>query len=147
MGRRDFSVRRVPARHLSATEENEMTLMNWINENPSTAFAVASGLVGWLYHKARGQKADDLWETALKLGKQVLPKLMQDAKLYDDAYVRAEIRKAILAGLARLKLPENKLTLALVDEAVEHVHGELAEQVMKYHLDQYIKVSEKTVAL
>jgi hypothetical protein len=126
----------------AATEENEMTLANWINENPSTAFAIVSAVGGWLYHKARGDKTDSIKETALKIGKQVLPRLMQDARLYDDEYVRREIRKAIVAGLGRLKftLPDS-----LIDEAVERIHGELAEQVMKHNLQQYINVSEKTV--
>lgn len=123
-----------------------MSLVNWISSNPDAALAVVTTFGAWLYNKARGRKADDLWDTVLKLGKQVLPKLMQDAKLYDDAYVNEQIRKAILAGLARLKVPENKLTLALVDEAVEHIHGELAEMVMRYNLDRYIEVSSKTIA-
>jgi hypothetical protein len=109
----------------AATEEIEMSIVNWATENPKDALFVVSAIAGWLYHKARGEKADDLWETALKLGKQVLPKLMQDARLYDDAYVNAQIRKTIVAGLARLNL---KLPDALIDEAVEHIHGELAEQ-------------------
>jgi hypothetical protein len=118
-------------------------MMNWITHNPDAAFAIVTTIGAWLYHKARGQKADDLWDTAMKLGKQVLPKLMQDARLYDDAYVNAEIRKAIVAGLSRLKL---KLPDALIDEAVEHIHGELAEQVMAHNLGRYIEVSSKTVA-
>jgi hypothetical protein len=120
-----------------------MSIVNWATENPKDALFVVSAIAGWLYHKARGEKADDLWETALKLGKQVLPKLMQDARLYDDAYVNAQIRKTIVAGLARLNL---KLPDALIDEAVEHIHGELAEQVMAHNLGRYIEVSSKTVA-
>jgi hypothetical protein len=120
-----------------------MSIVNWASENPKDALFIVSAVVGWLYHKARGQKSDDLWDTAMKLGKQVLPKLMQDARLYDDAYVNAEIRKAIVAGLSRLKL---KLPDSLIDEAVEHIHGELAEQVMAHNLGKYIEVSSKTVA-
>jgi hypothetical protein len=125
----------------ATTEEIEMSIVNWATENPKDALFVVSAIAGWVYHKARGEKADDLWETALKLGKQVLPKLMQDARLYDDAYVNAQIRKTIVAGLARLSL---KLPDALIDEAVEHIHGELAEKLTAYHLDEFIKVQKQT---
>lgn len=118
-----------------------MSIVNWATENPKDAVFVVSAIVGWLYHKAKGDKTDSIKETAMKLGKQVLPRLMQDARLYDDAHVKSEIRKAIVAGLERLKL---KLPDLLIDEAVEHIHGELAEQVMAHNLGRYIEVSSKT---
>jgi hypothetical protein len=126
---------------LSATEEEVMSIVNWATENPKDAIMIVGAVVGYLWNKAHGRKTDDIWDTALKLGKQVLPQLLKDARIYDDAYVNGEIRKYIVAGLARVKLtmPEK-----LIDEAVEHIHGELAEQLMKHNLDEFIKVQSKT---
>lgn len=119
-------------------------MINFVAHNWDTIATVVTLVGGYLYNKARGRKTDDIWDTALKIGKQVLPRLLKDAKLYDDAYVNAEIRKYIVAGLTRVKLT---LPDALIDEAVEHIHGELAEMAMKYNLDRYIEVSSGTAAM
>lgn len=121
-----------------------MMLADWIASNPDAAAAAIVTVGGFIYRKVTGKKTEDLKTTVMKIGRQVLPQLLQDAKLYDDAYVNERIRRTILAGLARLKVPESKFILALVDEAVEHIHGELAAQVVDYHLGKFIKVQSKT---
>lgn len=121
-----------------------MMLADWIASNPDAAAAALVTVGGFIYRKITGKKTEDLKTTVMKIGRQVLPKLLQDAQLYDDAYVNERIRRTILAGLARLKVPESKLILALVDEAVEHLHGELAELLMNHNLGEFIKVQSRT---
>lgn len=122
-----------------------MTLLNWISSNPDAAIGIVTTVLAYAWNKARGKKTDDLWDTLLKLGQQVIPKLLADSRIYNDAWVNGEIKKAIVAGLGRLKVPLNSATEPLVDEAVEHIHGELAAKLTEYNLGKFIKVQEKTV--
>jgi hypothetical protein len=130
-----------------STEEKQMNLLNFIVKNPDLVSLVVGTAVALVWHKGKKQTESDRWDVLLQLGRQLLPKLLKDARLYDDAYVRSKLREYMVDGLTRLKVPMNPIISDLVDEAVEHVHGELAQMVMKYNLDQYIKVSEKTVEL
>ncbi len=121
-----------------------MKTVDFVTNNWDSIIAVVTVIGGWAWKKAHGQKADDLWDTLLQLGRQALPGLLRDAKLYDDAHVRETISKTIWAGLTRLKVPKNTATLKMVDEAMEHIVGELAAKVMDHNLGEFIKVQGKT---
>lgn len=121
-----------------------MSLVNWITSNPDAAVAIVGGVVTFIWNKARGKKTDDLWDTLLQLGRQAFPKLLRDAHLFDDAYVRARLNAAIWQGLERLKVKRSKLVEGLVDEVVEHLVGELASKVIDLGLSEYIKTSKET---
>lgn len=121
-----------------------MTGFDFIANNWDSLTAAGLVVGGWLWKKAHHQKTESLSDQLLKLGRQVLPKLIRDGKLYDDAYVNAEIRKTILAGLGRLNIPLNKTVTVLVDKAVEHIHDELAQQLFSAHLDDFIEKQQGT---
>ncbi len=113
-----------------------MTITDFITNNPDLVTLVVGTVTGIIWKKGKLNQTENLWETLLLVGRQAFTKLLQDKRLYDDAYVREVISKTIWAGLTRLNVPKNSSTMKLVDEAVEHVHGELAEMVMAYHLGQ-----------
>lgn len=124
-----------------------MSLVDWISSNPDTAVTIVGGVAAYLWNKARGRKTDDLWDTAVKLGHQAVAGLLKDPNLYDDAYVRAKLNSSIWAGLSRLGVKLNPVLEKLVDEVVEHVKGELAEQLWKHNLDGFIRVQTQTAAI
>jgi hypothetical protein len=121
-----------------------MSLVNFITANPDLVGLIVTTIGGLLWHRGQKTKENDYWETFMKIGRQILPRLLQDKRIYNDAWVREELTSAIFAGLARLKIPRNTLTESLVAEAVEHLHGELAELLTTHHLDEFIKVQGKT---
>lgn len=123
-----------------------MSLVNFITANPDLVTLVVGTVVGLVWRKDKQTKQSDRWDLLLQLGRQLLPKLLADARLYDDAYVRSKLREYMVDGLTRLKVPMNPIISDLVDEAVEHIHGELAGLVMQHNLGRYIEVSSKTVA-
>lgn len=123
-----------------------MKALDFAISNWDTISTVGVLLGGWLWHKARHEKTESLQEMLLKLGRQALPVLVKDARLYDDAYVNGQIRKAIVAGLGRINVKITPATSALVDLAVEHVHDELASQLTEAHLGEFVKVQSKTLA-
>jgi len=117
-----------------------MTILNFIENNPDLVTLIVGAITGLVYKRGKGVKLDDLWETLLQVGRQAFPVLMRDAKLYDDTHVREVITKTIWAGLTRLGVDKGNPTVSkLIDEAVEHIHGELAAMVLKYHLSQLEK--------
>ncbi len=125
-----------------------MSLVTAALDNPDVAALITAGasyLGRILWKKGKKAQIDDLWETLLQVGRQAFPVLWKSARLYDDAYVRETISKTIWAGLTRLSIPKNETTMKLVDEAVEHVVGELAAMVMKYHLGQLEKPLKATL--
>lgn len=119
-----------------------MTIVDFITNNPDLVTVVVGAVTGLIWKRGKGIKMDDLWETLLQVGRQAFPHLLRSAKLYDDAHVREVISKTIWAGLTRLGVPKNEAVMKLVDEAVEHVVGELAQKVLEYHFGQL-----KTVAI
>lgn len=121
-----------------------MNALNFIKDNPDLVTLVIGTVVGLVWRKDKKAKESDRWDLLLQLGRQLLPKLLADVRLYDDAYVRAKLREYMVNGLTRLKVPMNPIISDLVDEAVEYVHGELAEKLISSGLDQFIKVQSKT---
>jgi hypothetical protein len=124
-----------------------MSLINTIANNPDFAAVVTAGLgyVGrLLWKKGKDAQINDLWDTLLQLGRQAFPLLLRDKRLYDDAHVRETVSKAIWSGLTRLSVPKNATTMKLVDEAVEHVVGELAAKVVEYHFSRLVPKLEET---
>lgn len=124
-----------------------MSLINIVVTHWDDITAVGLLVGGWLWKKAHHEKTESVKDMALKLGRQVLPKIIADKRMFDDAYVNATVRKGILAGLARLNIPVTKTTTVLVDFAVEHIHDELAQQLTEYGLSEFIKVQGGTLDL
>jgi hypothetical protein len=125
-----------------------MSLIGNLASNPDVAVLVTAvvGAIGKaIWNKGKKSKEDDLWETLLRIGKQAFPILLKDKRLYDDAHVRETISKTIWSGLTRLSIPKNEIVMRLVDEAVEHIVGELAEKVMDYHLGRLEKPLKDTL--
>jgi hypothetical protein len=122
-----------------------MTILNFIENNPDLVTLLVGTIGGFIWKRGKNTKSNDLWETLLKLGRQAFPLLLKDKRLYDDAYVRETISKTIWAGLTRLKVPKTDATMALVDEVMEHIVGELAEKVMDYHLGRLEKPLKDTL--
>jgi hypothetical protein len=121
-----------------------MNLANFVMNNWDSILAVG-GLLGlWKHGKTKAIGREDLWDTLLQLGRQSFTALLHDKGLYNDAYVRDFIEKAIWKGLDRLKVPHSKLVETFVAEAVEHVKGELAAMVFKYHASQLAKPLQAT---
>lgn len=121
-----------------------MNLLSFVKENPDLVTLLVGSVVGVFWKKGKSVKAADMWELLLKLGYQEFPKLYKSARLYDDVYVREQITKAIWAGLNRLSMPKNAATMALVDEAVEHIHGELAQKLFDFHVGNLKTPLEET---
>jgi hypothetical protein len=132
---------------LFATTEEIMSVLNLAVQHWDDIAAVTTLVGGWLWNKAHHRKTESLKDMLLSLGRQVVPKLLADARLYDDAWVRSRLRDYMVDGLTRLKVPMTPTVSGLVDEAVEHIHGELAEKLTAYHLDEFIKVQGKTAEL
>lgn len=108
-----------------------MNVVNFITGNWD-AIATVGGLVGGLiWHRGKKATEADRWELVEKLAKQALPRLLKDPRINDDAHVRRVIAMAIWAGLERLGIKKTSALSKLVDEAVEHAVGELAEQIWK----------------
>lgn len=120
-----------------------MSLGNWIANNPDAVGVIVTVIGGYLWKRASGQKTEDIWETLQDLAMAELPNLLNDPHV--TAVAHARIRRAILAGLARLNIKRSKLVDKLVDEAVEWGCARLAEKIMERSLDRFIKTSEKTV--
>lgn len=124
-----------------------MSLGSWIASNPEAATLIVSTVVGYVWNKARGKKQDDLWDTAVGLGRQVLPAIIKEGRLYDDEYVLRRINGAIWAGLDRLGVKHSKMLDSLVAEVAEHVKAELAERLFNAHLSDFIKVQNQTAGM
>lgn len=108
-----------------------MSVLNFIGNNLD-AIALGAGLVGgWLGITKKKTIEEDRWELVAKLAKQALPRLLKDPRLNDDAHVRRVIAGAIWAGLDRLRIKRTTALAKLVDEAVEHAVGELAEEIWR----------------
>ena len=116
-----------------------MEIVNALLNHPDTVALILGTLGGLIWHRGKKSAADDLRDTLLKVGRQAFTKLLTDPRLYDDAYVREQISKAIWAGLTRMGVKKTPGVMKLVDEAVEVIHGELAEKVMDYHLSKLQK--------
>lgn len=122
-----------------------MSLVNLALQHWDDISAVGLLVGGWLWNKAHHKKTESFKDMALKFGRQVLPRIIADRRMFDDAYVNAQLRKAILAGMSRLKIPETATTLVLVDRAVETIHDELAQQLIAHGLAEFIKVQGGTL--
>jgi hypothetical protein len=121
-----------------------MNLLNFAAQHWDDITAAGALITGLLWHRGKKLRLDDLWDTLMQLGRQVLPKLLNDPHLYDDAYVRAKLNTAIWAGLERLKVPHSQTVEKLVDEVVEHLHGELAEKLWNANLGAAVDKLQKT---
>jgi len=88
------------------------------------------GLLG-IYKHGQNKKTelDDLWDTLLAFGRQAFVRLLEHPKLTDDEFVRQYIARTIWMGLERLKVKRTKTVEGYVQDAVEHIHGELAQRV------------------
>jgi hypothetical protein len=124
-----------------------MNALNFVVNNWDAVALIAGTLYGLVHHTNKKQTASDRWDVLLALGRQLVPKLLADARLYDDQYVRSKLRQYMIDGLTRLKVPMTPKISDLVDEAVEHIHGELAEKLTEYHLGEFIKVQGKTAEI
>ncbi len=111
-----------------------MNLLTFVQNNPDLVTLVVGAVGGLIWKRGKDTKASDLWDTLMKLAYQSFPRLYNDKRLYDDVYVREQITKTIWSGLTRLGIPKNAAVSALVDEVVEHAHGELAEKVFAFHV-------------
>lgn len=121
-----------------------MSLASLIANHIDDILMVGTALAGAIWHRGKKLELKDLAATAEKLGRQILPKLLKDANLYDDAYVRAKLNAAIWDGLERLKIKRSKALDRLVDLAVEHLHAELAERLWSMHFDRIAGTLEQT---
>src|SRR5689334_21533865 len=111
-----------------------MNVLNFITNNWD-AIVTRGGLVGRLvWHRGKQTKLSDLWDTLLKLGHQALPALLSDPRLFDDPYVRERIKDAKWRGLELLGAKKTPTITKLVDEAAEHIKGELAEHLWKMQM-------------
>lgn len=108
-----------------------MNLVNFVISNWDTIAAGASVVGGYIWHRGKKTQEEDRWELVEKLAKQALPKLLKDSRITDDVYVRRVIGGAIWAGLDRLGIKKSTALVKLVNEAVEHAVGELAEAIWK----------------
>lgn len=122
-----------------------MSIITFAAEHWDDIAAVGGIVATLLWRRGKKLSLDDLWDTAEKIGLQVLPKLLADPHLHDDVYVRLKINGAIWAGLERLGVKHSKTIDKLVDEVTEHVKGDLAAKLMDQLLGKYIDVSKQTV--
>jgi hypothetical protein len=121
-----------------------MSLIDFASNHYDDLIAAGGLIVGLIWHRGKQVKLSDLWDTMLKIGAQLLPRLLADPNLHDDAYVRAKINGFIWAGLERLGQKHSPALDKLVDEAVEHIHGDLAAKLTDELLSRYINVSDHT---
>lgn len=124
-----------------------MSLVNFITSNPDLVALVVTTVGGLIWQRGKKTKENDRWDVLLQLGRQVIPRLLADSKIFDDEYVRSKLRAYMVDGLQRLKVPMSPVVSDLVDEAVEHIHGELAQKLTEYHLNEFIKVQSKTAEM
>lgn len=126
-----------------------MSLIGTIASNPdyATAGVAIAGYLGrLLWKRAKALTESELWDTMLKVAHQAFPRLLNDSRLYDDAYVREVITKTIWAGLTRLSVPKNQAAMDLVADVVEHAVGELAMMVTQYHFGKLTAALGATAA-
>lgn len=122
-----------------------MKVIEFITNNWDALALLLTGLFGVSLHRGKKSTLSDVWETLLKVGWQVVPSLLADTRITDDAWVRSQINEALWAGLERLKVKRTPEIEEYVDEAVEHVHGELARRLTDLGLDRFINVQSKTL--
>lgn len=122
-----------------------MSVLNFIASNWDSIAAVGGIVGGYIFHRGKKARETDRWDLIEKLAKQAFPRLLKDARLYDDAYVRRTIGGAIWAGLDRLGIKRSTALAKLVDEAVEYAIGELATALIDYQLGQFKRVQGETV--
>lgn len=122
-----------------------MSIITFATEHYDDIIAIGGLAYGLLLQRSRKKLLDDLWDTAAKLGKQVLPRLLDDTRLTDDAWVLSQITEGIWAGLDRLGVKRSKPIEKIVAEVAEHVKADFADAVIQKLLSGYIKTSEKTL--
>jgi hypothetical protein len=108
-----------------------MSVISFIGNNWDSIITVGGLVGGYLGLKKKKATEVDRWELISKLAKQALPKLLKDSRVTDDAHVRRVIAGAIWSGLDRLGIKRSTALAKLVDEAVEHAIGELAEEIWR----------------
>ena len=120
-------------------------ILNFADQHPALIVTIITSLAG-LFWK-RNQSLNDTWETILQLGRQVLPEVLKDPRLYNDEYVLSKITESIWRGLGRLGIKRSPKLEGLVNEAAEHVKAELAAKLTEYHLDSFIKTQKETLEI
>jgi len=121
-----------------------MKLLDWIGSNPDAAIGIVTAVVGWLWHKARGEKTQDLWETLQDLALHELPSLLNDPNVQQNA--REVITKSVWTGLNRLGIKKSATVDKLVPEVVEWGMARLAEQLCKRYFDALTPALDKANA-
>lgn len=110
--------------------------MDWLSKlDPNTIaglLTVIGSLATWLYHKARGEKADSFDDTIRGLGKQAVHELLSDPKVSaalspTDLTARASIMLRMLAS--RIGIPDNAIVAALIRATAQHVVGDVLAEL------------------
>lgn len=100
-------------------------MLDWLGKiDPNVVVGIVSALVAWLYHKARGDKQQDLRDLVYGTIAAEVHRIVDSPELHDKA--RALLFDAAWKGLDLLKVPKNATTNLLVSAAVETGMAELA---------------------
>lgn len=122
-----------------------MSVLDFVTKNPQLVVLIATTVGGLLWHRNRSINLNDLWDTAMQLGKQALPMILKDTRLYDDQYVLSKITASIWAGLDRLEVKHTPTVDDYVKEAAEHIKGDLAAMLADAHLGGFIDTQSRTL--
>lgn len=106
-----------------------MNAINFVVSNWDSILGLLGVLGIYKHQQGKKQGLDDLWDTLLQFGRQAFIRLLEHPKLTDDGFVRAYIERTIWMGLERLQVKRTKTVEDYVKDAVEHIHGELAQRV------------------
>lgn len=121
-----------------------MDVLDFAEKHPKLVTLIITTIGTLIWHHGRKTSLNDIWDTMLQLGRQALPDLLRDARLYDDAYVLDKIQKAIRAGLGRLGVKRTPIIEQYVTEVAEHVKAELAQRLFNAHITDFVKVQTTT---
>lgn len=121
-----------------------MDAFDFAEKHPQLIGLIITTLVGLVWHRGKKLSLDDIWDTMEQLGRQALPALAKEGKLYDDAYVSEMFESRIWAGLNKLGVKRSPVIEKMVHEVVIKLHDELAQKLFDSHIGDFIKKQSGT---
>lgn len=100
-------------------------MLSWLSHiDPNTVLALATLVVGWVYHRVRGDSQASLLDSLKSLGAQVVHLLVTDPTITSQTNldtIKLRARSYLLELAGKAGIPDNSLTDAIVTQIVEQI--------------------------
>lgn len=105
--------------------------MDWFSKiDPNVALALLVGVATWVYHRVRGDAAENFSDMLQGVGKQVIHLVLTNPDTpHDLDLLRVRVTNALWDLAAKAKIPRNAVTEALAQTVIEHTIGDILEQL------------------